>query len=227
MRVKLRPYTAWNTNNHYFKCKRARSNYDTHKRTMRCSCSVDQHDIRSIHSTNHPTNINVESSSPSIVLFLDSKIAHESERDRNFKHSCRQQATNANVRCADRLAQHHTRSFQPYSQRKNESTNESTNEWTNKDTKEVSLIFIVVYLDSKKERIRVSEITTSGTQTGSNECKRTMRCLFRTKPHPAVPAIYSSNKQTNERTNERTNKRTNERRFTHCHCSIKRIQKAK
>ena len=71
---------------------------------VRCAVRVDQHDIRSIYSTSHPTNINAESSSPLIVLYLGAKIAHEGERDYNFKHSCRQQAMNANVLRADRLA---------------------------------------------------------------------------------------------------------------------------
>ena len=94
-----------------------------HKRTMRCSCSADQHDSRSIHSTNQPTNTNAESSSPLIVLYLDTKIAHEGERDCNFKHSCRQQAINANVLRADCVAQHHVRPFQPYIHWTNEQTN--------------------------------------------------------------------------------------------------------
>ena len=42
--------------------------------------------------------------------------------------------------------------------------------------------------------MRVSEITTSCTQTDSNECKRT-RCSFSTTPHPDVPDIHSTNER--------------------------------
>ena len=53
--------------------------------------------------------------------------------------------------------------------------------------------------------MRVSEITTSGSHTDNNECKRTKCCLYRTTPHPAVAAIF--------------NERTNARRLTKCcHC---------
>ena len=47
--------------------------------------------------------------------------------------------------------------------------------------------------------MRVSKkITTSSTRTtGSNERKRTY-CSFRTKPHPAVAVIHSTNEQTND-----------------------------
>ena len=57
-------------------CKRTHSNYYKHKRTA-CSFRTGQHDIRSIHSTNQPTKINAESSSPLIVVYLDSEISHE------------------------------------------------------------------------------------------------------------------------------------------------------
>ena len=107
----------------------------------------------------------------------------EGRRDYNFNRQQSKQSMNVNVRPV-RLRSHHTRPFQPYIQPLNE----------DKKT-ELSLTLIELHLDSKKQRMRASEITTSSAHTsGSNECKRTC-CLFSTTPHPAVAAIHSSNKR--------------------------------
>ena len=88
----------------------------TNVRTV-CSCKASQHNSRSIHSTNHPTNINAQSSSSLIVVYLDTKIAHEREiyyyeitrlhayymRDTNynsiFKSKCTRSNTHVHAVC--------------------------------------------------------------------------------------------------------------------------------
>jgi len=164
-------------------CKRTHSNYYKHKLTA-CSFRADQHDSRSIHSTNQPTKINEESSSPLIVVHLDSKIVHEGEITTSSTHTDSNECKR--TRCSFRAGQHDTSSIHP--------TNQST-----KINAESSSPLIVVYLDSKITH--EGDITTSSTHSHSQQWMQTYALFVwdHTTPGRSSRAYIQ---RTNERTNE-------------------------
>ena len=107
--------------NSIFKNKHTHNNKNVH---AICLCRASQHNSRSIHSTNHPTNINAQSSSSLIVVYLDTKIAHEREihcyeitrlhayymRDTNynsiFKSKCTRSNTHVHAVCPGPTRRH-------------------------------------------------------------------------------------------------------------------------